>query len=86
MDDSQWTTALNDLDKAAEMATVLGRCLAIRPELDAWRVTRAELHGIGAANALDQARGDLERLSSGGLHALVHLVESILAELPTPWE
>ncbi len=41
---------------------------------------------MSAADALDQARGDLERLSGGGATNLVELVRRIMDELPVPLE
>jgi hypothetical protein len=68
------------------MFAVLSRCLAVAPQLDVWRGSHDEFAGTDAANALDQARGDLERLVAGGGAALLQRVGSILDELPTPWE
>lgn len=39
-----------------------------------------------AADALDQARGELERLASGGASSLLDLVERIAEALPVPLE
>jgi hypothetical protein len=86
VDDQTWSAALDDLARSADMFAVLSRCLAITPQLDAWREARTDLPGTDAANGLDQARGELERLSSGGAAALLQRVEAVLNELPTPWE
>lgn len=41
---------------------------------------------MSAADALDQARGDLERLSDGEAATLLELVRRLLDELPLPLE
>lgn len=41
---------------------------------------------MSAADALDQARGDLERLSDGAATSLLELVQRILDDLPVPLE
>jgi hypothetical protein len=58
----------------------------VAPQLDAWRRSRDALPGTDAGNPLDQALGDLKRLGGGEATADVQLVESLLSELPTPWE
>lgn len=68
------------------MFAVLSRCLSVAPQLELWRGSHEELAGTDAANALDQARGDLERLVAGGAAALLQRVGSLIDELPTPLE
>jgi hypothetical protein len=86
VDDQKWATSLGELADSAEMFAVLSRCLSVTPQLSIWRDKREAFSGTDAANALDQARGDLERLVAGGASALLQLVESVLGDLPTAWE
>ncbi|WP_030529664.1 hypothetical protein [Phycicoccus jejuensis] len=85
MDDVEWDAANRALIEASERAATLARCLAVAPELDCWRAGE-DLGGMLAADALDQARGELERLASGGASSLLDLVERIAEALPVPLE
>jgi hypothetical protein len=86
VDDQTWAVSLRKFTEAADMFAVLSRSLSVAPQLDVWRGSHEELAGTDAANALDQARGDLERLAAGGAAALLQRVGAVLDELPTPWE
>jgi hypothetical protein len=65
---------------------VLARCLDVAPKLESWRNTRDQSSGNDAADALDQAVVDLERLASGDAAALVVTIRQLLDALPTPLE
>ena len=65
---------------------ILSRCLGVAGDLRAWKQTDATLNGAMAADGLDQARGDLERLANGEAGELLLLVSSLLDELPVPLE
>ena len=86
VDDQLWSASLREFTEAADMFAVLSRCLSVASQFDLWRRSHEEVAGADAANALDQARGDLERLVAGGGAALLQRVDSILDQLPTPWE
>lgn len=86
MDEDDWAAATRTLDDAADRFAVLSRCLAVTAQLEDWRLTHADLPGGDAANALDQALGDLERLAQGGAAALAQTVQSVLDELPPAWD
>jgi hypothetical protein len=86
MDEAAWTEASKSLEKAAESVLILARCLAVGPQLDDWRRTGDEVRGGDAANALDQARGMLERLMGGEAEALVARLDALLGELPPAWD
>ncbi|WP_297736326.1 hypothetical protein [Nocardioides sp.] len=60
MDDETWETALRTLSTATDRLDVLSRCVGVETQLRAWRATGDGARGGDAANALDQARGDLE--------------------------
>lgn len=85
MNETDWDQAIRQLSEAADHLGVLARCLAIGPDLDRWR-SGEEVAGMLAADALDQARGDLERLSAGEAATLLELVKRLLEELPGPLE
>lgn len=85
VDDLEWASAVRDLSAASESVGILSRCLGVSGELTRWRAGN-ELDGLTASDALDQARGDLERLAGGGAQALVDLVVRIVSELPQPLE
>lgn len=86
MEDAQWNEDLARLMNAADSIAVLSRCLAVQQHLARWRTTGDAPQGQLAADALDQARGDLERLSAGQAADLLALVERLLSVLPTPIE
>jgi len=77
---------MRQLAEAADRFDVLARCLAVTPQLQAWRLTGEALSGTDAANALDQAVGDLERLASGDATKIAEGVQSVLTELPPSWD
>ncbi|MGG5260351.1 hypothetical protein [Phycicoccus avicenniae] len=85
MDDAEWDATKRALIEASERAATLARCLTVAPELDRWRAGE-DLGGMLAADALDQACGELERLVSGGARSLLDLVERIAETLPVPLE
>lgn len=82
MDDAIWAETTRELSEAAEMMTILSRCLSVDPQLQEWKRTADEVAGGDAANALDQARGMLERLTDGGAAALLEHIDALLSELP----
>lgn len=86
VEDDDWNRAVDQLSAAADGMAVLSRCLDVAPQLREWRTGGEALAGGDAANALDQARGDLERLIAGDASVLLRTVEQLLAQLPTPWE
>ena len=86
VNEAQWDEVLMQLTKAADSVAVLSRCLAMQPHLMRWKVDGNQLEGQLAADALDQARGDLERLAEGGAARLASLVEGLLEVLPVPLE
>lgn len=86
MEETQWDEALVQLTKAADTVLVLSRCLAVQPHLMRWKADGNQLGGQLAADGLDQARGDLERLADGGATNLALLVERLLEVLPAPLE
>ncbi len=86
MDEAQWDETLIQLTKAADTVAVLSRCLAVHPHLTRWKADGDQLEGQLAADGLDQARGDLERLANGGASELVSVVERLLQILPVPLE
>ena len=85
MRDEEWDRVVGQLTAAAEGVVVLARCLAVGPELAKWRAGD-EIAGMSAADGLDQARGDLERLAGGGAANLLGVVQRVLRELPVPLE
>lgn len=85
VDDVEWDSAMSDLNEAAERVAILARCLGVGPELARWRAGE-DLGGMLAADGLDQARGDLERLVAGGAASLLHLVIRVAGALPAPME
>ena len=85
MQESEWDEVVRELSDAAARVAILARCLAVSPELARWRAGE-EVAGMSAADALDQARGDLERLAGGAANSLLELVQRILDELPVPLE
>ena len=84
--DEDWERAVSQLSAAANQMAVLSRCLDMATQLQAWRTGGDDLAAADAANALDQARGDLERLAAGEASGLLGTVEQLLERLPTPWE
>ena len=86
VDETEWADAVTQLETAADAVHVLSRCLAVKPHLMRFRADGNELEGHLAADALDQALGDLERLAEGGARELAALVERLLEGLPTPLE
>lgn len=86
MDEQAWESALQTLSTAADRLGVLSRCVGVESQLRAWRATDDAVQGGDAANALDQARGDLEWLSSGELATLARTIDQVLAVLPAAWE
>lgn len=86
MDDEAWNEYRVTLASAAAMFTVLANCMGVVEHLDKWRSTADGLQGMLAADGLDQARGDLERLASGGAEGLLATVDTLLELLPTPLE
>lgn len=86
MDEQVWENAIRTLSTAADRLAVLSRCVGVESQLRAWRTTGDDVQGGDAANALDQARGDLEWLSSGELTALARTVEELLDVLPPAWD
>lgn len=86
MDDAMWADTTRELADAAEMMTILSRCLSVEPQLQEWKQTAADVAGGDAANALDQARGMLERLTGGGAAALLEHIDVLLSELPPAWD
>ncbi|VTU41468.1 hypothetical protein H4P1_00081 (plasmid) [Variovorax sp. PBS-H4] len=86
MNESDWASSGLQLTDAANRFEVLSRCLAVTAQITEWQQTRDEWSGADAANALDQALGDLKRLASGEAAALVQVVQRVLHDLPPPWE
>ena len=86
MNQGEWDEAITALDDAANRVAVLSRCLDVGPHLRRWSEASTPVEGATAADGLDQARGDLERLAAGGAADLVQLVERFLEVLPTPLE
>jgi hypothetical protein len=86
MDEALWVDTTNALASAAESVVILARCLAVGPQLDDWRRSGDEVRGGDAANALDQARGMLERLMGGEGQALAAQIETLLEVLPPAWD
>lgn len=86
MDEVAWSDTTDSLAKAAESVLILSRCLDVNAQLADWRRTGDEARGGDAANALDQARGMLERLLDGEGAALLARIETLLDELPPAWE
>jgi hypothetical protein len=86
MDDQVWENAIRTLSTAADRLGVLWRCVGVESQLRAWRATGDSAQGGDAANALDQARGDLEWLSSGELTTLARTIEELLDVLPPAWD
>lgn len=87
MDETEWNETLAQLAKAADDIAVLSRCLAVQPHLLRWQAAPDNvLEGQLAADGLDQARGDLERLADGRASELTSLVERLLSVLPIPLE
>jgi hypothetical protein len=85
VNDADWNQLVDQLSDAAGQMTVLARCLSVGPELGQWKAGD-DLAGMSAADALDQARGDLERLAEGGATASLELLHRLLDELPAPLE
>ncbi|WP_374455389.1 hypothetical protein [Nocardioides sp.] len=85
MQNESWDNDLDQLGDAADRVATLARCLAVGTELRNWR-DGDDIAGMSAADALDQARGDLERLVSGEAAALLGLVQRVVKELPAPLE
>jgi hypothetical protein len=83
--DVDWESAISELTEAAERMAILSRCLGVGPELARWRAGE-DLGGMLAADGLDQARGDLERLVAGGATSLLDLVNRVAEALPAPME
>jgi hypothetical protein len=86
MDDTTWNSALTTLGAAADRIEILSRCVGVLPQLAEWRATGAEIAGGDAANALDQARGDLEWLASEEGAELLAAITSLLEILPPAWD
>jgi hypothetical protein len=86
MDEQVWENSIRTLSTTADRFGVLSRCLGVESQLRAWRATGDDTQGGDAANALDQARGDLEWLSSGELTTLACTIKSLLAALPPAWD
>ena len=85
MDDAHWDAAIRELTDAAERLEILARCVGVGIELGQWRAGDA-IGGMSAADGLDQARGELERLVGGDAQKLLDLVERVAGELPLPME
>ncbi len=85
MDDAEWDVAIRELTEASERAAILARCLGVAPELGRWRAGE-NLGGMLAADGLDQARGELQRLAAGGAKSWLDLVERVAEALPVPME
>jgi hypothetical protein len=85
MDDVDWDAAIREQTEASERLAILARCLGVAPELDRWRAGE-DVGGMLAADGLDQARGELERLAAGAAQSLLDLVERGAEALPMPME
>lgn len=85
VEDIDWDVEIGELTEAAERVAILARCLAVGPDLARWRAGD-DLRGMLAADGLDQARGDLERLVAGGATSLLDLVNRVAGALPQPME
>jgi hypothetical protein len=83
---AQWDIAVASLEDAAERVATLSRCLDVADNLRAWKQSGTSLNGASAADALDQARGDLERLAGGQADELLQVVTLLLDELPVSLE
>lgn len=86
MDEAVWADAGDSLARAADSMAILARCLDVGPQLGDWRRTADQVRGGDAANALDQARGILERMMGGEAQALIERIETVLDDLPAAWE
>ena len=77
---------VTDLSADAEWFQILTNCLDVVSQLQRWATDQDEIAGGDAANALDQARGMLERLTPQRVAELSKLVDDLLETLPGPWE
>ncbi len=71
---------------AANDLALLARLLNVDPHLEQWAADVDPVSGGIAADALDQARGLLEELSTGRATEILDAVERLAASLPPPME
>lgn len=86
MDDQTWISSVSELRRAVGPLEVLTNCVKVTAHLDAWRVAGDEVAGGTAADALEQAKGMLERLRGDEGQQLLALIETLTDQLPPAWD